>query len=94
MCFTCVMLRESKAKSHTRPRHAKVLRVRERTGADMTGGVHSAKMELAHRHSAFAASGVIKEEDHGTYMKFLQWDTKVLRFFCVCDDPPPLTAFS
>ena len=39
-----------------------------------------AKMELAHRHSAFAASGVIKEEDHGTYMKFLQWDTKVLRF--------------
>jgi hypothetical protein len=43
-------------------------------------------MELAHRHSAFAASGVIKEEDHGTYMKFLQWDTKVLRFFCVWDD--------
>jgi len=53
---------------------------------DHVAAQRSAKMELAHRHSAFAASGVIKEEDHGTYMKFLQWDTKVLRFFCVWDD--------
>ncbi|EKX54321.1 hypothetical protein GUITHDRAFT_99798 [Guillardia theta CCMP2712] len=46
----------------------------------------TAKMELAHRHTAFAASGIIKEEDHGAYLKFLQWDTKVLRFYCVWDD--------
>ena len=31
-------------------------------------------------------AGIIKDDDHGSYMKFLQWDTKVLRFFCVWDD--------
>jgi len=46
----------------------------------------AAKIEDARRHSSFAASGIIKEEDQHSYMKFLQWDTKVLRFFCVWDD--------
>merc|ERR1719183_1931992 len=65
-------------------------RAREEAPSDLyiqhVSAQRSAKLEDNRRQCFFAAPGIIKDENHGSYMKFLQWDTKVLRFFCVWDD--------